>query len=238
MSLTKDSTKDGNWMWMNGTIAEQTDNTTLTLQAGFPLRLYPNAAQFPTYFHADVITARNRGIFMGPLKMASGITYALSMTIPIINNTSTTVDEFYYLGFVTAVVNARSIMDMIHDQSGRGNTGQLRIIGPNSPNNRLFSHPFKDNPPSVLNDTNFNYLFEVDKLYENGMPNRTIIFKDDEVTYNSFNVKSASLATAGSVAKTRNFKHEHITLGSVIESVPVLGKLTNCKVISALRRSW
>lgn len=101
---------------------------------GFPGALYPFAsgqelANPNNYFTPEYIFAK-KGLLLGPMKVNDTF-YMLSFTIPIINNTS----ESVLLGFLTVVLNAQIVLDIIKDTRGLGETGQTILVGPDTPSN-------------------------------------------------------------------------------------------------------
>lgn len=99
------------------------------LNDGFPDSLYPTVAENDL----DSIVKKG-GMVMGPLQVNDSF-FMLSFTNPIINNTS----KADLLGFLTVVVNAQLVYDVVRDTRGLGDTGQVLLIGPGTPNN-LYSH--------------------------------------------------------------------------------------------------
>ncbi|KAL7266942.1 Histidine kinase osmosensor [Rhizina undulata] len=113
--------------------AEEQYNLThgIPFNDGFPNALYPVSLSEKYIMPEDVNTAldpelisRRNGLLLGP--MAINETYfIMSFTIPVINNTSTT----DVLGFVTVVVNANLILEIIQDTRGLGYSGQTALVG-------------------------------------------------------------------------------------------------------------
>ncbi|RPA77058.1 hypothetical protein BJ508DRAFT_310464 [Ascobolus immersus RN42] len=215
--LSRDRFNKPLWLWNNGTrdgpITDY-ERKDVSLSEGFPLQLYPNATGMIHEFGRDIILGRKRGILQGPLK-TTGSQYLISMTIPILNN-NTTADgnSTKYLGFITTVINARNIVSILDDSTGRYKTGKLRIVGANNLNNRV---NYKRDPTLPASDktngTQFVYLFEADRIdKDTGLPNRTIHFPDTDILNASFRTGPAA-AKSGSKADTRNYKGEKITAG-------------------------
>lgn len=98
------------------------------LHDGFPSSLYPTPAE------ADLDRIIDRGgMVMGPLQINESF-FMMSFTHPIINNTI----KGDLLGFLTVVVNAQLVYDVVRDTRGLGDTGQVLLLGPGTPDN-LFS---------------------------------------------------------------------------------------------------
>jgi len=124
--------------WKSGYLGNATDfggetSTSQRIQEGellhdgFPNSLYPSAANNDL----DRIVDRG-GMVMGPLQVNSSF-FMMSFTNPIINNTS----KGDLLGFLTVVLNAQLVYDVVRDTRGLGDTGQVILVGPGTPNNLL-----------------------------------------------------------------------------------------------------
>jgi osomolarity two-component system sensor histidine kinase SLN1 len=103
---------------------------------GYPPALYPNLTSFTeeyneTYRDAGVrangieLTYDSPPLLLGPWQVNDSFSL-VSLTMPIVNNTSA-VDV---LGWLTVVMNARLISQVVQSTEGLGDTGQTIIIGP------------------------------------------------------------------------------------------------------------
>lgn len=129
----------GGPMLLNQTVEEQSEaayNSThgIPFHDGFPNELYPHmpgvvSVNPGNQFTPSYIREQN-GLLLGPMKVNSSF-YMMSLTIPIINNTS----ESTLLGFLTVVLNAKVVLDIITDTRGLGGTGQTVLVGPASISN-------------------------------------------------------------------------------------------------------
>ena len=121
----------------SGQTAYLGDNDT-----GYPPYLYPELTFKSTvlnntfnsseaYWRGRQLSS-NTSILLGPflLNETFGL---LSITVPIINNTSP--DDT--LGWFTAVATARAFLQMNRSTRGLGNSGQLLIVAPDTPDQRL-----------------------------------------------------------------------------------------------------
>ncbi|KAI5843914.1 hypothetical protein DFP73DRAFT_478292 [Morchella snyderi] len=101
---------------------------------GYPNALYPFADRSSMTTPANYFTPKyiydKRGLVLGPM-MVNESFFMLSFTIPIINNTSAST----LLGFITVVVNAKVVLDIITDTRGLGGTGQTVLVGPATASN-------------------------------------------------------------------------------------------------------
>lgn len=103
---------------------------------GYPPPLYPNFTFFSEQYNDTYRDARARtngmelsykskSIMLGPWQVSDNLTL-VSLTQPIINNTSA-VDV---LGWLTVVMDARLISQVMRSWQGLGETGQTLIVGP------------------------------------------------------------------------------------------------------------
>ena len=112
------------------------------LSYGYPPALYPNLTyatpdsasptveQTATYRGASIGPEGHSAILIGPWKVNNSFSLA-SITLPIINNT----DRVDVLGYITAVMDARLISQVINSAEGLQDTGETLLVGPISPTN-------------------------------------------------------------------------------------------------------
>ncbi|KAG8533786.1 uncharacterized protein KY384_001527 [Bacidia gigantensis] len=116
---------------------------------GYPPELYPeltfnSTVRNATFNESIGFFAGNRlyadaKIFLGP-RLLNETFGMMSITVPMINNTSSE-DT---LGWLTVVVSARSILQIDNSTKGLGDTGQILIVAPDTPDQRLPSN-IRDN---------------------------------------------------------------------------------------------
>ncbi|KAI9682207.1 MAG: Histidine kinase [Caeruleum heppii] len=112
-------------------------------EMGYPSPFYPNLtytsrvvnetynASTAYVFNSTIIDG-SRGLLLGPFQLNA--TFAvLSVTVPIINNTS--VSDI--LGYMTVLMSASSIYDIVNAEAGLDRTGEVLLVGPVSPDNRF-----------------------------------------------------------------------------------------------------
>ncbi|TKA61800.1 hypothetical protein B0A55_11769, partial [Friedmanniomyces simplex] len=136
----------------DGTAAYLGDGSCGDLNLGYPPMLYPNLTYTSEFYGStDIQEAVYAGdtlrpgsaLLVGP--WAVNHTFSLvSMTMPIINNTSA-VDV---LGWLTVVMDAGLIQDVISSTQGLDQTGQTLLVGPTSLSNTF--------PSDVLYNTRTN----------------------------------------------------------------------------------
>ncbi|KAF4556094.1 Histidine kinase-, DNA gyrase B-, and HSP90-like ATPase-like protein 5 [Elsinoe fawcettii] len=119
---------------------------------GFPPALYPNftysnivnsdGVEVATAdYQGDVISPlRNQALLLGPWQINSTFSM-LSITLPIINNTS----SLDVLGWLTVVMDGRLITNVINMQQGLDQTGRMLLIRPVNNTNQY--------PPGVMYDS-------------------------------------------------------------------------------------
>lgn len=134
--------------------AEADANLTkgLPVKDGLPHRLYPFLQGSQALAPNNVFTPEDiyskRGLLLGPMRVSESL-YILSFTIPVINNTS----EATLLGFLTVILNAGAILDIVQDTRGLGSTGQTILVGPATPNNK-WTDPTLSAISETWNNTN------------------------------------------------------------------------------------
>ena len=113
---------------------------------GYPPSLYPNLTYLSTPYNStfDTQQIKYNGVVVGP-QAQSGLllgpwqinsTFSLvSLTVPVINNTS----AVEVLGWLTAVMDARLIQEVLTTAQGLGKTGETLLVGPVNSTN-LFSN--------------------------------------------------------------------------------------------------
>ncbi|RPA97582.1 hypothetical protein L873DRAFT_1828984 [Choiromyces venosus 120613-1] len=116
--------------------AEADANLTkgLPVMDGFPHGLYPflkgsHAPALSNVFSPEDIYSR-KGLLLGPMRVNESF-YLLSFTIPVINTSESTL-----LGFLTVIMNAGAILDIVQDTRGLGITGQTILVGPATIDNK------------------------------------------------------------------------------------------------------
>ena len=121
------------------------DGTSVFLgdaELGYPSNLYPNFTYSTTVvnstfnqsnaFYDEEPLYSNSTLLLGPWQINE--TFALlSITVPIVNNTSST----DILGWITIVMNAHLVFQVQAAQEGLGDTGSVLIVGPAMRTNRF-----------------------------------------------------------------------------------------------------
>ncbi|KAJ6103996.1 hypothetical protein N7523_010316 [Penicillium sp. IBT 18751x] len=135
---------------------------------GYPPSLYPNltytksASDNSITVHAfpDYPLGLTSALLLGPLRVNDSFSL-VSLTLPIINNTSDT----DLLGFMTIVASAANVQSVVTSRDGLGNTGQVLLIGPSRAENTFASSAqpaTATSPPNAaaLAQAEVHYVFE------------------------------------------------------------------------------
>lgn len=109
---------------------------------GYPPNLYPNLTYSSNFINSTFNESRaffngnrlyeNSTLLLGPWLLNESFAL-ISITMPIINNTSAA----DILGWLTVVINANLILEVEDSVAGLGRTGEILIIGPDTPDSRL-----------------------------------------------------------------------------------------------------
>lgn len=138
------------WTYPNGTQVYLGDD-----DLGYPPALYPNLTYYSTDYNSSFRVARatfdgatlgpsSTTVMLGPWLVNS--TFSLvSMTMPIINNTS----AIDVLGWLTVVMDASLIGDVLTSPEGLDETGETLLFGPVNQTNRFPNGILYDSPTGV-----------------------------------------------------------------------------------------
>ncbi|RHZ43997.1 putative sensor histidine kinase/response regulator TcsB/Sln1 [Aspergillus thermomutatus] len=136
---------------------------------GYPPALYPNLTYSAAsdgsnttdvYAFADYKLGLDTALLLGPLPINSSFSL-VSVTVPIINNTSAT----DILGYMTVVASAANLQATINSRDGMGNTAQILLLGPARAENRFAPDAYPATATSApevegLSHAEVHYLFE------------------------------------------------------------------------------
>lgn len=118
---------------------------------GYPPALYPNltysSGQYNDTFNdaraqanGILLTYDSPPLLLGPWPVNESFSL-VSLTVPIVNNTSAA----DVLGWLTVVMDARLVTQVMQSTEGLGNTGQTMIVGPADGSNRISAEAFGAN---------------------------------------------------------------------------------------------
>ncbi|KAF2091075.1 hypothetical protein K490DRAFT_33622 [Saccharata proteae CBS 121410] len=192
---------------------------------GYPPALYPNMTfttlqindtYNQTVAHFDGQTLNQNGnLLIGPWQINS--TFSLiSLTIPVINNTSA-VD---ILGWITVVMDARLIYQVVEANEGLGESGITMIVGPDNATNHfppgvLYSDNNNNPPDDVLvdfllppNDTQHRH-----NAHAYGKPNTAFNYSQYPAIKQALTKDGSAVNHAGSLVSTHNEEGKNIAVG-------------------------
>ncbi|KAF8454667.1 hypothetical protein BDZ91DRAFT_767881 [Kalaharituber pfeilii] len=223
------------------------------LHDGFPDTLYPN----PADSNLDDIVDKG-GLVMGPLQVNDSF-FMMSFTNPIINNTA----KGDVLGFITVVVNAQLVFDVVRDTRGLGDTGQVILVGPGTSNNLYSSsdtelvksegaHPW--NTTLDTSKMSFQYLFPpkltptlggktktwdqfpaVKKAYLEGfqLPFPKVPKPFDQLGFSMLEAGNDRVRSAGRMERTVNAQGTKVSAGYVMPSFDLVNWVLICEQTQA-----
>ena len=110
---------------------------------GYPPQYYPKLTystvvvngtynQSTAYASGNMPLTATTAALLGPFQLNASFAL-LSLTVPIINNTSAT----DILGYMSVTSNARTLYEVINSPEGLDSTGQVLLVGPSAPDNRF-----------------------------------------------------------------------------------------------------
>jgi len=152
---------------------------------GYPPNLYPNftytdvttstGTEAGALYNGDLLSpasARASGVLvLGPWSVNE--TYAImSITIPIINNTS----SLDALGWLTVVLDSRLLNEVITSPEGLDHTGEMLLIRPSNATNQFPPNVLYDSDPiqSVVNNQQVRFLLPLAANESSRHPGRTV----------------------------------------------------------------
>ncbi|KAI9705971.1 MAG: Histidine kinase [Candelina mexicana] len=186
---------------------------------GYPPELYPNLTYTSTPVNSsyNLSTAYING---APLGLTSAILYGpwqvnasfalLSLTVPIINNTSLT----DILGYITVLIDARLIYDVFNSYEGLDNTGSILFIGPSTTDNKFAN--------GTLAEMDVIFLLPPAQNASRGIRHSTRAFgqrntpfpmKSYPAVLDAYTKRNAAVNNAGSLISTRNEEGDTVSVG-------------------------
>ncbi|KAI9836717.1 MAG: Histidine kinase [Sclerophora amabilis] len=232
LNVTGDSVADHlqlPYQWPNGTSVKLGD-----AGMGYPPEFYPNL----TYTSTPINETYNRSsaeaygidlggvgsaLLLGPFQINA--TYAvMSLTLPVINNTSSS----DLLGFMSFLVSAQLLYDVVSSPVGLDNTGECLILGPSSPTNRF---PTSDltrggvvtsGNSSAVGDLNVRFVLPPVQNDTRGDRHKTTPENITEVSFpakrypavlNALTRFSGALNNAGTLISSQNEEAKKVSVG-------------------------
>ncbi len=215
---------------------------------GYPPELYPNFTYTSTpvndtyntstaYLNGSPVSLTSMILF-GPWQVNASFAM-LSLTVPIINNTSLT----DILGYITVLMDARLVYDVVNSYEGLDNTGSVLLIGPSSPDNKFaedgsraemdvrFLLPPSQNPSRGIRHSTRAF----------GQQNTPFPMKSYPAVLDAYTERNLAVNNADSLISTKNEEGETVSVGyaipnSVLCDWALLVEFTHGEVVAPINR--
>ncbi|KAG8630010.1 hypothetical protein KVT40_001629 [Elsinoe batatas] len=218
------------WTYPNGTDVYLGDD-----DLGYPPNLYPNFTYGNVVtsdgnevatadFQGDVISpVRNQALLLGPWQINSSYSI-LSLTLPIINNTS----SLDVLGWISVLMDARLISNVINMRQGLDRTGQLLLVRPVNETNQYPPGVVYDSGPdaSIYNSEEVQFVLPLSANSTRhpgrtqGSSNPPFQMSDFPSLVQAVTKQQNSENNAGSIIATRNEAGLPVSCGFAMVNVP------------------
>ncbi|KAF2017674.1 putative histidine kinase HHK5p [Aaosphaeria arxii CBS 175.79] len=160
-------------------------------------------------------------LLSGPYRVDDNLNL-VSITMPIINNTS----HIETLGWLTAVLDAHLIMDVVEGLEGLDRTGLVLLVGPNNVTNKFPANVLYNSPNQVVPD-NEQVRFLLPPTARTDLVNRHVSkgsatsnssfdWADFPVIKKGFTQLSKIANNAGSKVSTRNEEGQDVAVGYAV----------------------
>ncbi len=148
---------------------------------GYPPELYPQlsftsvdidgkSVQQALYKDVVIGPQARPALLLGPLNVNETLSL-VSITLPVINNTS----AFDVLGWLSVVMDARLIQQVLDSTEGLGSTGETLLVGPVASENMFRDGiTYKTNNDDPPNDFLVEYVFPLNKTYVDRHPDHIV----------------------------------------------------------------
>ena len=208
---------------------------------GYPVQLYPNLTFTSTVINDTFNSSdafwngqqlyNNSTIFLGPW-LLNGSFALLSLTVPVVNDSSS--DDT--LGWITIIVNAKSIFSIEQSVEGLGDTGQILIVAPSTSTQKL---PTKiqavgstranrtaaktQDVQFVVPPTQNSSRSTRHSKHAYGLPNVPFQMQNYPGVLDAYTSNTVqSRNHAGSLISTRNEDNDHVSVGYALPMSPMV----------------
>ncbi|KAI9682887.1 MAG: Histidine kinase [Trizodia sp. TS-e1964] len=205
---------------------------------GYPPPLYPALTYHTNPDNTTSVTAlngtfpinNNSSLLTGPFHINETVAL-LSLTVPINNNTL----PLEIIGYMTVVVNAQQILNVLNSVEGLDQSGIMMLLGPADPSNHfsitLDSQDTQHLPNSnISTDTNIQYLFSPSQnssrslrhpLHAYGSANSPFPMKNYQAVVSAYTSDNHVRNNAGSSISIKNDEGFDVSVGYAIPVSPV-----------------
>ncbi|KAK4990582.1 Histidine kinase osmosensor [Elasticomyces elasticus] len=198
---------------------------------GYPPNLYPNLTLSPTFVngtrqaaaqYADESLYNTSSLLLGPWTVNESITL-VSLTMPLINNTS----AIDVLGWLTVLIDARLITDVINSPEGLDQSGQTLLIGPTNVTNRFADGVLYDSTyGSVAQEAAVRFVIPLNKNDSARHPDQTYGTTSPSFDMRTYPAVMEALTrdhhainNAGSLIATTNEAGQKVSVGYAIPNI-------------------
>ncbi|KAI7474394.1 putative histidine kinase HHK5p [Hortaea werneckii] len=194
---------------------------------GFPPALYPNLTFSQVYynstFNTTIATFNGRtirpdnGLLLGPYPVNDSLSI-VSLTLPVINNTSAA----DILGWITVLMDARLMLNVLDATEGLGDTGQTLLVGPASSTNTFPQGIIHGEEPVNDFQEDFEVRYVVPLNISNstrhpdhvvGSANPPFKAKRYPAVVDAITQKHSHADNSDSLIKTHNEDHKQVSVG-------------------------
>jgi osomolarity two-component system sensor histidine kinase SLN1 len=224
---------------VNGTIKlpyKRTDGSHVYLGEpglGYPRSLYPNLTYIPgsqnesQVFMGETQLQPNTIFFIGPLSINDS--FALfSVTMAINNNTSRTET----LGWLTVVIDANMIYDVVHSPEGLAGTGELLLVGPDVKRNK-FRIEIRGNSAQQVENRIVKFVLPPQsnstlgnqhplRAWQSGNSSLTFNMSDYPAVVDAWSSQNHDINNAGALISTHNEENMKVSAGYAIVPNPLV----------------
>lgn len=207
---------------------------------GYPAELYPNLTFTSTVINDTFNRSKafwegqqlynNSTILLGPWFTNQSFAL-LSLTVPIVNDTSN--DD--NLGWITIICSARNLFSVTQSFEGLGDTGQILIVAPNTPDQKLPVSirgvgASKANRAAAEQQDVHYVLPPVQNASRStrhatrayGMPNVPFKMHDYPAVLDAYTLDNGSPTNAGSLISTHNEENKAVSVGYALPMSPMV----------------
>jgi osomolarity two-component system, sensor histidine kinase SLN1 len=232
----------------NGSAVYLGDRQCGELNLGYPPMLYPNFTYLSVSgngtldkpevsYEGVVLQAGSSPLLLGPYQVNDTF-FLVSMTMPIVNNTSS-VDV---LGWLTVVMDAMLISEVIASNQGLEQTGETLLVGPVNNTNRFPANVmYNTDGGNPAPDFAVEYLIPLNKSYAQRHPNHTLGTSNPPfnasqypAVYNAFAKATGQDDNSGAIISSNNEAGDQVSVGY---AMPVVGEMVDWAILVEQARS-
>jgi osomolarity two-component system sensor histidine kinase SLN1 len=211
----------------NATMGDPVYGFIPELYPRFTVRSTPYNSSFTEYnaqYEGRAITASSY-LLSGPYRVNDSLSL-VSITLPIINNTSS-IDT---LGWLTAVLDASLITNIINQLEGLGDTGLTMLFGPDNVTNHFPTGYLDNQNGNGLKNTQVRFLVPPTersditrhKQYDTALNPPPFDWSKFPAIKEAYTSKTGGLNNAGSLISTENEEGANIAIGYAVVDNPMV----------------